>query len=156
MAKNTLEKLFVSIDILFSGILVVFFQSGTFKAFGVLFDDLVIAYNTSNIYAGWIFTFQASIAYIVAGISAPLLKGFQYRSVGITGGFLFGLGFVLNGLLGKTIYQLFVFTGISGALLDISGSFTIIFSIVIFINIASIVLALGMHKMDGTIIECNE
>ncbi|XP_071828164.1 uncharacterized protein [Apostichopus japonicus] len=45
---------------------------------------------------------------------------------------------------------------ISGALLDISGSFTIIFSIVIFINIASIVLALGMHKMDGTIIECNE
>ncbi|XP_071828172.1 uncharacterized protein [Apostichopus japonicus] len=91
-----------------------------------------------------------------SGISAPLLKGFQYRSVGITGGFLFGLGFVLNGLLGKTIYQLFVFTGISGALLDISGSFTIIFSIVIFINIASIVLALGMHKMDGTIIECSE
>lgn len=83
MAVGTLGKLFESVDILFSGILFIFLQSGSFKAFGVLFDDIVTEYDTSNTYAGWILTLQASASFIVGRYhfrpSPPPCRIFQIR-----------------------------------------------------------------------------
>ncbi|XP_071854827.1 uncharacterized protein [Apostichopus japonicus] len=113
MTQGKVAKLLNSFGVLLAGMIAVFLQSGSFKAFGVLFDDIVEEYKTSYMYAGWVLTFKDSVSFIVAGIVGALLGGLQNKTLGVSGGFLFGLGFVLIGLLCRTSFQLFLFTGVT-------------------------------------------
>lgn len=72
MWNEKMGRLFDSFGILFAGMLAVFLQSGSYKAFGVLLDDIVDEYKTSNTYAGWVLSFQESASYIVGKISKSL------------------------------------------------------------------------------------
>lgn len=54
-----------TLTVLFSGCLMVYLSSGSFKASGVLFDDAVLLFNTSNLFGGWAFSFQPSVAFVV-------------------------------------------------------------------------------------------
>lgn len=65
MTQGKVAKLLNSFGVLLAGMIAVFLQSGSFKAFGVLFDDIVEEYKTSYMYAGWVLTFKDSVSFIV-------------------------------------------------------------------------------------------
>lgn len=51
---------------------------------------------------------------LVAGICGSLITKTSNRTMGVIGGFLFGVGFLLEGILGKTLWHLFFFIGVTG------------------------------------------
>ncbi|KAJ8045708.1 hypothetical protein HOLleu_08766 [Holothuria leucospilota] len=62
---NHLENIFKSFGVLVSGIVIAFLQSGSFKALGVLFEDIVRQYKTSNLFGGWALTFQPAATFVI-------------------------------------------------------------------------------------------
>ncbi|KAJ8032585.1 hypothetical protein HOLleu_26145 [Holothuria leucospilota] len=63
---RSVKRLSKSPGVLFSGFVMVFLQSGTFKACGVLLEDVVKRYDSSYLFGGWVFTFQPAFSFITA------------------------------------------------------------------------------------------
>ncbi|XP_071855558.1 monocarboxylate transporter 12-like isoform X1 [Apostichopus japonicus] len=102
-----------SSGVFLAGFVMVFLFTGSFKANGVLYWDSVLEYQTSNFLAGSTYVLQASVAFTIAGVAGSIFKGASNRVLGVTGGFLFGLGFICEGLIGESLWQLSVFMGIT-------------------------------------------
>ncbi|XP_071855207.1 uncharacterized protein [Apostichopus japonicus] len=107
-----------SSGVFLAGFVMVFLFTGSFKANGVLYWDSVLEYQTSNFLAGSTYVLQASVAFTIAGVAGSIFKGASNRVLGVTGGFLFGLGFICEGLIGESLWQLSVFMGITDSALN--------------------------------------
>ena len=69
-----LKSIYKSFGILVSGIVIVFLQSGSYKALGVLFEDIVKQYETSKLYGGWALTFQPAATFAIGVYSYLLIS----------------------------------------------------------------------------------
>ncbi|XP_071815952.1 monocarboxylate transporter 12-like isoform X2 [Apostichopus japonicus] len=70
--------------------------------------------QTSNTLVAWAYTLQCGISFLMAPLCGPLLQYCSYRSLGVTGGFLSGFGYVCAGLLASKVWHLFIFHAMSG------------------------------------------
>ncbi|XP_071855208.1 uncharacterized protein [Apostichopus japonicus] len=145
-----------SSGVFLAGFVMVFLFTGSFKANGVLYWDSVLEYQTSNFLAGSTYVLQASVAFTIAGVAGSIFKGASNRVLGVTGGFLFGLGFICEGLIGESLWQLSVFMGITGAILDVTSSFTWLFSAMIVSHLCIGVLSVVLHLRHPEGFNCKD
>ncbi|XP_071854537.1 monocarboxylate transporter 14-like [Apostichopus japonicus] len=102
-----------SIGVFLSGVTMVFLFTGSFKANGVLYTDTMDEFQSSNFLIGSAYVLQAASAFTIAGIAGSAFPGISNRSLGVTGGILYGLGFTCQGFMGTSLWHLFTFLGIT-------------------------------------------
>ncbi|XP_045173281.2 monocarboxylate transporter 12-like [Mercenaria mercenaria] len=85
------------------------FVIGSFKAFGLLYTEMVEYYSAGSGNTAWISAISLTLLYCLGPIANLLCKLYSFRRVTMVGGILFGLGYFLSGFVTKMEYMYFTF-----------------------------------------------